>query len=1167
MKNKKRHIAELVAIIALLVIAVFFMDTQHACGVKLISGSRLMNITAGKEYVERPENVGTLIRVEGELVPYDEEANCFHIVQAPDKGFLQGKISCTDDNVKMYWLGDNDLFDRKETVVSGKVYKLVMVWSDYYSVCDVQFTGMPYVYIRTDDGETVPNNKNYGVAEYTKASVYAYDPEIDGYETVVIQDIDAEVRCSGTGEKYTIKTFNDGMRVDTAFFEQEAHDAWNISLVNPKDITGIRGILAYYIWNSVNDIPGADIHYELVELNVNGEYKGLGVLTPRIDDDYETYETVIDIDASRSAPKNSAAAVFDEVSSWPEDIDYVVNEYAPVNICNYLISIQLSGAYSNINNNFSIATSPECKGTFVVPGRMEYAMDIYPDRLEWLDYYDFSGNWKAYIPERICDKTYFEKIYNRARAEGLSEENIFGEIDRLSSMLTRSGYVARSGYDRVLDSGKTEYEGNIGVVKGYVSGLLKYYDEEYFAQTPCEGVNIEDGYIDVVVEFGAGAEDGTKLYIKDGRCYLFFPGYANDNDVRLTYDETKYSISLGDRAVDSYAGISISELLQVEKIIINDQEFSLSIEEISNLPNIYLSSIIGDRQWFDSDKTHKAPTRVECVSTDGEVSVPGSAICHARGKSSFRDAIDKTYKLKFDDKTSLIGMPEAKEIILQANALDRSQMRNELSYEMIRSLGMNYAFETAYCNLYIDGEYAGCYLAMPAISEIEQKIEAENGYFISYQDENIDCHTFNDIYDYDVQITIADHTEKGLNQAEERYLLVEKLIEEAVYDVGTYEKLKEYIDVESFICNFVTNVITNEVDLNYRSTYYYISGKDGKLYAGPMWDYDRAFGSVVGYDGLVELNYYREGLPEKLYRCEQFRNDVKTFMSLHTDLQEKMNLGIEKYTKLLKASADIEFIMYGYYINDYAIEFGNFDNDVKYLKQYANDRYELIADMIYNDSVHMVRIINPEWTRDAWIRDGESLSGGLIERVAAIDGHFDVGEDKLRQPVYDDWDIYVKGSSSDEGETMASVVMDEINGLGDENFVLSDNNDRTYIWEEIKMSVLGLIILLFPGMFVLLISNQLELDDVKKLPALIARYFCYDFAVVAFIYLVIFVLKGSITLNLASGAEGYDYTLYSVRVVIMIMALDFIGAIALGIVVRLLRKKRLLHTRRKEANE
>ena len=59
----------------------------------------------------------------------------------------------------------------------------------------------------------------------------------------------------------------------------------------------------------------------------------------------------------------------------------------------------------------------------------------------------------------------------------------------------------------------------------------------------------------------------------------------------------------------------------------------------------------------------------------------------------------------------------------------------------------------------------------------------------------------------------------------------------------------KFIDLDSFVDYFIHTEITKNMDGYISSTYFSVDVKDGKLVAGPPWDFDLAFGNAAGWNG------------------------------------------------------------------------------------------------------------------------------------------------------------------------------------------------------------------------------------------------------------------------------------------------------------------------------
>ncbi len=81
-----------------------------------------------------------------------------------------------------------------------------------------------------------------------------------------------------------------------------------------------------------------------------------------------------------------------------------------------------------------------------------------------------------------------------------------------------------------------------------------------------------------------------------------------------------------------------------------------------------------------------------------------------RGNSSWYYYDKRSYQIRFEEKVSVLGMPQARKWVLLANASDPSLMRNKLVFEISAQLGFAFVPKAEYADLWIDGDYRGTYL-------------------------------------------------------------------------------------------------------------------------------------------------------------------------------------------------------------------------------------------------------------------------------------------------------------------------------------------------------------------------------------------------------------------------------------------------------------------------
>ena len=258
----------------------------------------------------------------------------------------------------------------------------------------------------------------------------------------------------------------------------------------------------------------------------------------------------------------------------------------------------------------------------------------------------------------------------------------------------------------------------------------------------------------------------------------------------------------------------------------------------------------------------------------------GRAGIEIRGSSS-QQFPKKSYGLETADAndiemdTAIMGMPSESDWILNANYTDKTLMRNTLAYHLSRKMG-HYAVRFKYCELIINGVYNGVYIFMEKIKRDNDRVDISKldstdntgnavtgGYIIKVDKTtgssaggwvsnfppvaNGNGQEINFLFDYpdadDITPAQANYIEAYVDSFETALF--------APYFSDTLIGYRKYIDVPSFIDLFLINELSKNVDGYRISTYLYKkkNTQGGKIFAGPVWDYDIAFRNADYCDG------------------------------------------------------------------------------------------------------------------------------------------------------------------------------------------------------------------------------------------------------------------------------------------------------------------------------
>ena len=213
---------------------------------------------------------------------------------------------------------------------------------------------------------------------------------------------------------------------------------------------------------------------------------------------------------------------------------------------------------------------------------------------------------------------------------------------------------------------------------------------------------------------------------------------------------------------------------------------------------------------------------------------------------------------------SLLGLPEENDWVLLSNYNDKSFMRNILGFKMFEALG-HYAPRTRYVEVFVNGDYQGIYLFGEKVKRDknrvdiaklkEDDIEGEEltGGYIFKIDYWADYDSWLSPYapinhpDFKVHFVYYDPKWDELQTQQKNYLKNYVTTFESVLYRSNYisptEGYAAYLDVESFIDYFIVSEISRNND-GFKKSRYFHKDKNGKIVAGPVWDFDWAWKNI-----------------------------------------------------------------------------------------------------------------------------------------------------------------------------------------------------------------------------------------------------------------------------------------------------------------------------------
>lgn len=524
---------------------------------------------------------------------------------------------------------------------------------------------------------------------------------------------------------------------------------------------------------------------------------------------------------------------------------------------------------------------------------------------------------------------------------------------------------------------------------------------------------------------GSGADSaalGTVSWWKsdvDGKYYMFMPSKSDLSSITVWFTAADDVMCDGVK-LESGAQTGMFANGGEFVLTVGDAKYTVVFLNSSKLPTMFINTPEGGLDRIHADKSHKEKgCTMLAINSNGKVDYDaGLASMKGRGNSTWGYP-KKPYNIKLGSKAKLFGMEKAKSWCLIANYEDLSLLRDQIVYNLGADIGMTESPDCRSIDLYVNGEYKGVYLITEKveinknrvdITDLEGDTEDLNpdldfstlapqgigGKFCSYIENSqrwydIPNEPENITGGYLLELEVADRypneasgfvtkntqtvvmkSPEFASEAQIKYISgYWQEMEDALYSETGYNDLDkhytDYIDIVSWAKQYLIQEWTSNWDAGLTSNYFY-KDVDGKLFAGPVWDFDTALGNYEGRDGTnlkdpTNLHAKSRNLRYNslmgsdnikatpniyalCYRHADFAQTVEEQMkTVFAPAAKKMaEKKYQTYIDEVKDAAVMNAIRWNYYgTTDTAAIAQNYSNEVNYIRDFMTARTEFLS--------------------------------------------------------------------------------------------------------------------------------------------------------------------------------------------------------------------------------
>lgn len=382
------------------------------------------------------------------------------------------------------------------------------------------------------------------------------------------------------------------------------------------------------------------------------------------------------------------------------------------------------------------------------------------------------------------------------------------------------------------------------------------------------------------------------------------------------------------------------------------------------LPKVYIVTpegvgITSKTEWLEN-------CSIRIVDENGVEDLNVATSVRGRGNSTWTYP-KKPYAIKLDSKSEVLGMPKHKRWVLLANWIDRTLLRNDIAFEMARRI-IEWAPRGKFVELYLNGEHQGNYYLCEQIKvdknrvnidELDEKTDFADetqitgGYLLEY-----DKYGPNDEINYfysqvqNYPVTIKEPDEEVITSWEHPgYLYVqgyinnlEQLFEADKNALARWDEIDALIDVTSYIDWWLVHELVCNGEVIHPKSSYMFKKRDGKLCAGPAWDFD--YGTFrQNSNSLILLSslYYKY-----LFKYPEFKLAVKERWTEVKDVLADIDNYISEQADLIRASNEVNISKWPITQTVNRDENMTFDEAVESMRAVLKDRMKLVVDYISN---------------------------------------------------------------------------------------------------------------------------------------------------------------------------------------------------------------------------
>jgi hypothetical protein len=451
---------------------------------------------------------------------------------------------------------------------------------------------------------------------------------------------------------------------------------------------------------------------------------------------------------------------------------------------------------------------------------------------------------------------------------------------------------------------------------------------------------------------------GLQLNLVGDSISVNVPGISSGRSFVLSFEPTDANLKVN--GIVQKSGVTVNDFTKPVTYTYTNakgvtKNIKVSITNFTGLPILFLTTsgpVVSKDDYVTGSLSVNTNGQFDTFPSNVGLSIKG------RGNTTW-DMPKKPYRIKFNNKQSLLGLSAAKNWVLLANYSDKTLLRNAAAFDMGHYFGADFTPHYRFVEVVMNGVYLGSYtlteqveigagrVDITELSTIDNDENNIGGGYLLQVDQRLDA----DYYFWSnagLPFTIKDPDEITSQQLDYIHNYIQQT-EDAIYADNFADPANgyaKYINVDSFIDWYLVKELMKDNDAADFSSIYYYKDINGKLGMGPVWDFDIDAGNYSGTLSNDPTGWWLRGYAHwfaRLFQDPAFAARVKQRWQVLQPTLPLILSNIDKNAAYLNLSQQQNFATWDI-LNTYVWPnsqiAGSYQGEVDYLKTWLKTRID-----------------------------------------------------------------------------------------------------------------------------------------------------------------------------------------------------------------------------------